>query len=299
MSSNKKTLSNSAVWIDVMAPEEAELKNLSREYQLDEHQVLNWLQPDQLPSFEKVGDFHFLMTRLFTADPGLHVHTLQELTDRIAIFYNEYLIITIHKNELAFLNDVTCKKVDDGSCNSATDVLAIIMLHILKSFEHAALKLSEQIDHYEDTILLKTLKPPMLKGLYYLKRKAGICKRLIILTGDVINFVNSQPVEENLLRDITDLQMEIENWFDQVLDDVNNLLNTYLSLSAHKTNDVMKILTVFSVFFMPLTFIVGVYGMNFKFMPELEVRWGYPAVWVVMGLTVIAVFIWIKKKKWI
>ncbi len=148
------------------------------------------------------------------------------------------------------------------------------MLYVLKTFENTALKLSEQIDDYENTILLKTLKAPMLKGLYYLKRKTGICKRLIILTGEVINYTKSLGVEENIKRDIDDIQLKLVTWFDQVLDDVNNLLNTYLSLSAYKTNDVMRILTIFSVFFMPLTFIVGIYGMNFDFMPELRMKWG-------------------------
>jgi magnesium transporter len=84
-----------------------------------------------------------------------------------------------------------------------------------------------------------------------------------------------------------------------VLDDVNNLMNLYMSLSAKRTNEVMRVLTVFSVFFMPLTFIVGVYGMNFKFMPELSWRLGYPLVMIFMAIVTIIIYFWFKRKRWL
>ncbi|WP_073410118.1 CorA family divalent cation transporter [Flavobacterium johnsoniae] len=87
--------------------------------------------------------------------------------------------------------------------------------------------------------------------------------------------------------------------YDQVQEDANNLLNIYLSLSARKTNDVMKLLTIFSVFFMPLTFIVGIYGMNFRYMPELESPLGYPLTMLVMVLVCGVIFFWFKRKKWL
>jgi magnesium transporter len=84
-----------------------------------------------------------------------------------------------------------------------------------------------------------------------------------------------------------------------VLEDVNNLMNLFLSLSAQKTNDVMKVLTIFSVFFMPLTFIAGIYGMNFEFMPELRQKWGYPGVLLLMVLVALFIYVYFKKKKWL
>jgi len=86
---------------------------------------------------------------------------------------------------------------------------------------------------------------------------------------------------------------------DQTHENVTNLLNIYLSLSAQKTNDVMKVLTIFSVFFMPLTFIVGVYGMNFDFMPELRYQWSYPILLVTMFVFSAIIYWWFKRKKWL
>ena len=75
-----------------------------------------------------------------------------------------------------------------------------------------------------------------------------------------------------------------------VLDNVTNLMNLYISFSSQKTSDVMKILTIFSVFFMPLTFIAGIYGMNFDFMPELRQKWGYPGVMILMLIVVAIIY---------
>ena len=87
--------------------------------------------------------------------------------------------------------------------------------------------------------------------------------------------------------------------YSQILEDVNNLMGLYMSFSAQKTNEVMKVLTVFSVFFMPLTFIVGIYGMNFEFMPELKWTFGYPLVLMLMIVVATGIYLWFRKKNWL
>ena len=98
---------------------------------------------------------------------------------------------------------------------------------------------------------------------------------------------------ENVRDTIVQLLLE----FDESLDDANNLTHTYLSIAAQKSNDVMKLLTIFSAFFLPLTFIVGVYGMNFKWMPELDYKMGYPITMMAMAVICIVIFIWFKRKR--
>jgi magnesium transporter len=84
-----------------------------------------------------------------------------------------------------------------------------------------------------------------------------------------------------------------------VLEDVNNLMGMYMSYQSQRTNDVVKVLTLFSVFFMPLTFIAGIYGMNFEFMPELKQRWGYPAVLLTMVTVAAVIYFYFRRKKWL
>ena len=76
------------------------------------------------------------------------------------------------------------------------------------------------------------------------------------------------------------------------------LLDLYLSSVNNKMNEVMKVLTVFASIFIPLTFLVGVYGMNFEYMPELRWRWGYPALWAVMLALIAGMVVYFKRKKW-
>ena len=77
------------------------------------------------------------------------------------------------------------------------------------------------------------------------------------------------------------------------------MLQVQLSMSSKRTNEVMRILTVFSAFFLPLTFIVGIYGMNFRHMPELALRWGYPATLVGMAGLSLGIFVWFRRKGWL
>ena len=91
----------------------------------------------------------------------------------------------------------------------------------------------------------------------------------------------------------------MQTLYTQVLEDVNNLLNLSMSFAAQKTNEVMKVLTIFSVFFMPLTFIAGIYGMNFHYMPELSKKWGYPGSLGLMVIVAIVIYQWFKRKKWL
>jgi magnesium transporter len=80
---------------------------------------------------------------------------------------------------------------------------------------------------------------------------------------------------------------------------LNQLLSIHFNVSTQRVNEVILVLTLFSVFFMPLTFIVGVYGMNFKVMPEIDWKYGYPAVWGLMVLVVLIIWQWFKRKKWL
>jgi magnesium transporter len=138
-----------------------------------------------------------------------------------------------------------------------------------------------------------------LQELYFLKRQSNIGRKLLLLTREVLTGLQGHHKPSADLQDAFDLHNKVELYFDQLTEDVNNLLTVYLSVSSQKTNEVMKVLTGFSVFFLPLTFIVGVYGMNFEFMPELHYKNAYPIVWIVMISIVILVGIWFRKRKWL
>jgi len=101
------------------------------------------------------------------------------------------------------------------------------------------------------------------------------------------------------LRELEQWSLRITAYADELLDDANTLLNVQLALASQRTSEVMRVLTVFSVFFLPLTFIVGVYGMNFNYMPELRERWGYPAVLLAMAMVTFAIHRWFRVRGWL
>jgi magnesium transporter len=114
-----------------------------------------------------------------------------------------------------------------------------------------------------------------------------------------INHIYIKKGEETALQDVRDQHLKMQTLYNQVPEDVNNLLNLSMSFAAQKTNEVMKVLTIFSVFFMPLTFIAGIYGMNFHYMPELTRKWGYPGSLALMAIIAIVIYLWFKRKKWL
>lgn len=99
------------------------------------------------------------------------------------------------------------------------------------------------------------------------------------------------------VQDLKDTIVDLILRTEEVIDDSMLLLNTYMSITAKKSNDVMKLLTVFSAFFLPLTFIAGIYGMNFDIMPELRWKYGYFIILMVMLFIAIIIFMWFKRKK--
>src|SRR5690606_32704720 len=121
----------------------------------------------------------------------------------------------------------------------------------------------------------------------------------IYLTQMVINELEQiHNIRKFILKDLSDTCRWLHNDFQQSLDEVHNMLNMYLSLSSQRTNEVMPVLTAFSATFLPLTFIVGIYGMNFENMPEISWKYGYLMSWVFMGIVTLSVVVWFKKKGW-
>jgi magnesium transporter len=285
-------------WIDVGEPKFEDLMLLASEYGLHQHTVLDCLEPGHLPKFERVEDTGFIIVRKH-APNDQYADTIQELTNKVAIFFNDKFIITIHRQPQVFLYELKHKYIVQGACKSTR----FMVLKILEATLHSYLKpgddLEHEIDHYESQIFLEKSIPNLQKNLYYLKRKAGISKKMIALTEEVIRLIEAEYENSPELEEVWDIHTKVETLYDRVLEDAHNLTNVYLAISAQRTNEVMRTLTIFSIFFMPLTFIAGIYGMNFDWMPELRVWWGYPAVWVLMVATSVGIYGWLRWKKWL
>lgn len=291
---------NTITWIDFIDPAPEELYQVSKEYNLNPYTLMDSLDPDHLPKYEEHNDIHFIIIRLLEKLPVTKNQTIQSLSSKIAIFYTDTFVITIHRSAQPIIKDIQENYVNTLKIKTAQGIVLKIVRETLHSYEQPVIQLSANIDAFESKLFLKKNFPSdMIEAIYFLKNKTGIYKKLLLLSNEIVNAIQAEKENKPALQDIRDFHTKLLLLYDQVQDDANNLLNIYLSLSARKTNEVMKILTVFSVFFMPLTFIVGVYGMNFKYMPELSYTWGYTAVWITMIIVCVIVFLWFKRKKWL
>lgn len=178
-------------------------------------------------------------------------------------------------------------------------LMDMIVDHYFIVFE----KFAEQLELLEDRII-GDAADVKLSDLYALKRELSLLRQVIWPLRDIVNQLsrseNTFIKKSNIpyYRDLYDHIMQVLDSIDTSRELLASLADVYLSTQSNRMNSVMKTLTIFSAIFMPLTFIVGVYGMNFQYMPELNYPYGYFMTWGVMIIVTVGMFIYFKIKKW-
>ncbi len=285
-------------WLDITAPTIDDLVQVSEQYKLNNHNLRDCLEPDHLPKFEEGDDFNFIILRKVLDDGELGT-TIHALTTKIAIFYNETVVVTIHRLPQDEIFETCSQAIQHQKITHVSQLLLRITARVQQSFNHFAGQLNSQIEEFETRLFVRKTAMESIESLYMLKRRSSLCRRLLLLTGEVVSALQHRQKKSSELQDIRDSQAKLQLFYEQLSEDAINLVSTYMSYSAQKTNDVMKVLTLFSAYFLPLTFIVGVYGMNFEIMPELRWKFGYPAVLLLMLLIFLLIYRWFRKRRWL
>jgi magnesium transporter len=293
-------------WIDVVGPSPAELRELAARYGLHAMAVQDCLDPEHLPKYERIGDANFLILRVFDSAAPETASSVQELTRKIAIFSRPELTLTIHRVDLPVVAEVRERFAAAGPETERTPLalLAALVNRALDSYEKPLQHAEDTLDTMEERLFRDggggRTEVPSLQRIHVLKRRVNLIKRMLWQTQSVIH--RFAPAEGRSLPVYQDLRENAESyffWADELHEEVHNLLEIYVAMASHRTNEVMRVLTVFSAFFLPLTFLVGVYGMNFRHMPELETRWGYPAALALMLGISLGIFIWFRRRGWL
>lgn len=284
-------------WIDLLDPSQEEMESLAQRYNLHPASVRDAMETDHLPKFEHLRGHSFAVLRVYSGSVDAEADSLLELTDKVSVFVADKVIITVHKTEWAAIGQILKEHVQEGECSVEKKVFDELVKAALRSYDEPAHRLTRTIEHYENQVFLKDRKTPIIKGLYFLKRKIDVILRVLLLSYDIVDNIDPEGKGDEGTRDIRDLYVKQQTIYDAMASNTNHLLNIYFNVSAQKTNDTIRVLTIFSVFFLPLTFIVGVYGMNFRFMPELTWHYGYPFALFLMALVVVAIWVWFKRKK--
>jgi len=286
-------------WIDVTNPSEADLLELASKHHLHPNAVQDCLEPDHLPKYEETDNSIFIVTRVYDSNQTSDADTIQEVTRKISIFIIQDKIITVHRSVQPLLSEIKSKYIDTQKCDDKHQLLLHILNASVLTFENPALKLTDEINFYESRIFLRKKLPSLLKNLYQIKRKVSVIRRILTISTDTTNKVGEGFKRDAMYREMKDNFLQQVTIYDQLNEDINNLLSLYLSISGQKTNEVIRVLTIFSVFFMPLTFIVGIYGMNFEHMPELHWEYGYVFSIFLMILVTVLIYLWFKRKEWL
>ena len=294
-------------WLDVVQPTREELSDIARRYGLHPTSVEDSLEPEHLPKYERIGEVTFIIVRAMDAGATRDCSTVQEMTRKVAIFFGKDFLITIHRTEQPFLTALVEKyrtTVTPAGAERRKSFLPRLLIELIngaiETYEKPLAQAEITIDKFEATVFGEDELGGLLKRIYTEKRRVTQMRRMLSHTLDLVQrLVPASEPTAPLFQDLRENAESMHFWADELVDDVNNLLSIQLAMASHRTGEVVRVLTVFSVFFLPLTFIVGVYGMNFDFMPELRQRWGYPAVMLGMGLVTLAIFLWFRKRGWL
>jgi magnesium transporter len=289
------------VWIDVIEPSPAELQELAARYGLPASAVEDCLDAEHLPKYERFEDSVFLILRVHDAVAPRNAGTVQELTRKIALFLKADVAITVHRIDLPAISLVRERFGRPGAeQRTSTTLMAELVNATLDSYDKPLQQAQDEVDGFEEGLFRANVPDPSLERVYVLKRRVSLIKRMLWQSQNVI--VRLTPTGDRQMPIYQDLRENAESyhfWADQLQEDLNNLLAMQVTMASHRTNEVMRVLTVFSAFFLPLTFIVGVYGMNFVHMPELGEKWGYPAALGLMAAVCVVIFVWFRRRGWL
>jgi magnesium transporter len=168
---------------------------------------------------------------------------------------------------------------------------------MVESFKKPTVDLSNKITEIEKTIFLKDHRNILIEELYFIKTQSRILKKILSITQAVIHQSQDKYKVSYIYQDIQDQLLNLLTVNEESVENSTQLMTTYLSISDQKNNEVVRLLTIFSAFFLPLTFIAGIYGMNFSVMPELSWKYGYLFSLFLMTVVVVVIYLWFRRKR--
>jgi magnesium transporter len=185
------------------------------------------------------------------------------------------------------------------------DYLAYTLLDaIVDNYFTVIEKIGEEIESLEEEVITNP-DTETVKRIHLLKRELIFLRKSVWPLREVINTLErgESPIVQDdsrvFLRDVYDHTIQVIDTIETFRDMVSGMLDVYLSSVSNRMNQVMKVLTIIATIFIPLTFIAGIYGMNFKFMPELEQKWAYPLVLLLMLVIGIIMLLWFRRRRWL
>jgi magnesium transporter len=312
--------------------EEKEVKNVEECFPFKDKTTVTWINIDgvhQLEIIEKIGE-HFNIHPLVLEDiantgqrPKMEDFvdyifvTLKMLrysegeketkAEQVSLILGSTFVISFQESEGDVFDPIRERiRADKGRIRKmGADYLAYALMDaVVDNYFTILEKLGEGIEDMEEE-LVNNPTPETLQAIHHLKREMIFLRKSVWPLREVINRL--EKWESSLLnkstsiylRDLYDHTIQVIDSIETFRDILSGMLDIYLSSVSNRMNEVMKVLTIIATIFIPLTLIAGIYGMNFRFMPELEMAVGYPLVLLIMLCVGILMILYFRKKRWL
>ncbi|MBR9676707.1 magnesium/cobalt transporter CorA [Candidatus Woesearchaeota archaeon] len=297
---NKKTVT----WVNVDGLHDVKtIEKIGECFQLHPLVLEDLLNTDQRPKVEDYGDYLFFVLKLFYHDED----EKEIIVEQVSIVLGEDFVISFQEQPSDVFNNLKDRiSQSKGRIRKAgADYLVYSLLDTIVDHYFLVLeKVGEQLGVVEER-LTRDPTPKALKVLQSLKRDMIFLRKAIWPVREVI--AGFERATEKLLkkstglylRDVHDHTVQVIDTIETFRDMIGGMQDIYLSSLSHKMNEVMKVLTAISTIFIPLTLIASIYGMNFKYMPELNWRYGYIGVMSFMLVIGLLLAYYFKKKEWL
>jgi magnesium transporter len=261
------------------------------------------MNTDQRPKMEDYGEYLYIVLKMLASGKNGEV-----VTEQVSLVLGANFVLSFQEGVEGDVFNLIRDHLRTGKGRirkMKADYLAYTLLDaIVDNYFVILEKFGDKIESIE-TELIANPKQETVQRIYQLKREMIFLHNAVWPLREVVSGLGkheSSLIREATapyLRDVYDHAIHIIDSVDIYREMLSSMLDLYLSSVSNRLNEVMKVLTAISLIFMPLTFIVGLYGMNFKYMPELEWRYGYFYTLVVMSGIGVAMFLYFKRKKWL
>lgn len=289
-------------WINIVGVDESDdIITLQENFDLHPLIIQNIFADNTRTKTEKYDKDLYVLTDFARFDEDLELNF-----NKVSLILRDNLLITILNDDEDIFNKVRIKleKMVEFKLESSISLMFILMDELVDNYFELLDDVGEKLDDLEDE-LIEDANEKVLHKVYVMKKNMLYLRKSIQPLRSVVNkiYITSDgkidTSAQYFFREVYNHIIQMLDLVEVYRDTIIGLIDTYTTIIGNKTNDVMMILTVWSTIFLPLSFLTGVFGMNFKYMPELENPVAYPLFWIIVVVIIIGMLIYFKRKDWI
>lgn len=298
-----RPVDESVIWINVGGVHQVEVvETLGKQFSLHPLMLEDVANTDQRPKLDDYETYFFLVIKMLSLTKRNEI-----AVEQVSLVLGRNYVLSFQENGTDVFQPVR-ERLRGGKGRlrqSGADYLLYALVDAIVDQYFAVLEsLGEKIEALQQTVV-DDPRPETLNDIHALKRQLLFLRRAVWPLRDVMNNLSRsncpflQEPTKVFFRDVYDHVVQIVDTIETLREMVSASLDIYLSSVSYRLNAVMRVLTVITTIFMPLSFIASIYGMNFEHMPELQSRWGYPLVLAVMTAVGVGMLLLFKKKRWL